>query len=89
MKKTILLSATWCGPCKFLKDRLAAENITVDILDVDSPDGSDLVKKYKVRSVPTLLEIEDFSREDEPLENVKWYTGPTDILDYLQKKTNV
>ena len=37
MKKLVIASATWCGPCQVVKSRLKSENLTdkVEIKDAD------------------------------------------------------
>lgn len=58
--KVLYFSATWCGPCKMFKpvlQQVTAELGTfVNYVDVDQ--NSDLVRKYNISSVPTLI-IED------------------------------
>lgn len=56
----LYFSATWCGPCKMFKpilQKVTSElGTSVNYIDVDQ--NSDLVSKYKISSVPTLI-IED------------------------------
>jgi thioredoxin len=53
--------ADWCGPCKAVAPNVAAleeefkGKIDVFSLDIDSPGGSELADKLKIRSIPTLL----------------------------------
>lgn len=62
MLKVIDIWAPWCGPCKMMMptiEKLAAEfnvpdsNVTIEKLNAD--ENPDLVKKYEVRGIPTLL----------------------------------
>lgn len=62
--KTMLLyfGATWCGPCKQLKDRLNNKEtssmmpqLVVSHLDVDDTDNEELCKRYKVNVLPTQI----------------------------------
>ncbi len=56
--------AQWCGPCKALSptiDELAkefADSVVVGKVDVDN-NADDIVSKFGVRSVPTILLIKD------------------------------
>lgn len=77
MKRKVLLSASWCGPCHMLKSKLKSQEIEIEIVDLD--ENMDLAKQYKVKSVPTLLVIE----EDE-----SYYTctGSEDIIEELKRK---
>ena len=58
--KVLYFSATWCGPCKMFKpvlQQVTSELGTfVNYIDVDQ--NTDLVSKFKISSVPTLI-IED------------------------------
>ncbi len=51
-------SAAWCGPCKTqskILDRLAEQNegVTIGMVDVD--ESPELVARFQVRGMPTLL----------------------------------
>lgn len=85
MIKRTLLSATWCGPCQFLKNRLAEQANYLPILDIDSPEGMELVQKYKIRTVPTLLEIDEDNTGPEGASEVHTFHGADDILERLKK----
>jgi thiol-disulfide isomerase/thioredoxin len=64
--KIILLyfGASWCGPCKRLKQKLN-EQATIDsipllsvcYIDIDLPDVQDLVSRYEITSLPTQIFI--------------------------------
>ena len=53
--------ATWCGPCRAthqILDRLEQELVNkVDVLriDIDQPENVELVRHYRIMSVPTLI----------------------------------
>ena len=56
MKTMKYFSATWCGPCKVFKpvmNEIVGEGYHVEFIDIDNM--SDLVSKYNVRSVPTVV----------------------------------
>ncbi len=59
MKKILRFTATWCQPCKMLAIYLedAKIDLPVDVIDID--ENQELATKYSVRSVPTLVLIED------------------------------
>lgn len=53
--------ATWCGPCKMLGlvlEKFDDENI-VPILKLDVDEAKDVVEKYKVFTIPTLIIFEN------------------------------
>lgn len=53
--------ATWCGPCKMMQPVLGdvkksmGDKVHILKIDIDSPVNGSLVRKYNIRSVPTLL----------------------------------
>jgi thiol-disulfide isomerase/thioredoxin len=67
--KHILLyfGATWCGPCKRLKDKIKTDlekdmpNLAVCYLDSDEKDNEELCEKYEIKSLPTqiFVKLED------------------------------
>ena len=59
MKQVIRFTASWCQPCKALAMILAEVDTTVPIQTVDIDENKELAIQYRVRSVPTLVMIED------------------------------
>ena len=56
MTEVLKFSATWCGPCKMLSATLnGVEGLT--IIDIDP--NRELTAEYSVRSVPTLVFLQD------------------------------
>mgnify|MGYP001594907135 CR=1 FL=1 len=54
--KLKLFTAKWCGPCKQLKQWLENENIEgIEIVDIDTPEGSNEAAKVGIRGIPALL----------------------------------
>ena len=58
----VLFGATWCGPCKQMKpiyERLADQRkydtIGFMYIDIDEDDVQDIVKRFNIRSLPTLV----------------------------------
>lgn len=56
MTEVLKFSATWCGPCKMLAATL---NGVEGITNVDIDQNPDLTRKHNVRSVPTLVFLQD------------------------------
>ena len=52
--------AKWCGPCKIMNPilkRFVEDNTEVDLIKVDVDKISNLVTKYEIEAVPTLVLI--------------------------------
>lgn len=55
-KETMLVSfsASWCGPCKMLKEELKKVSSSTPIYKIDVEEDIDFSREYSVRSVPTM-----------------------------------
>ena len=79
MKQPWYFSAPWCGPCKHFgptMDRIEARGISVNKINVDYT--PDVVTKYGVKSVPTVILVENG-------QEVKRFTGAKseqDVIDF-------
>ena len=63
MAKIIYFTAPWCGPCKALgpvMERLSGQ-ISVHKVNIDN--DQDKSARYGVRSVPTLIKVDDQNNE--------------------------
>ena len=61
--KYLYFSAPWCGPCKMfgpVMERVST-NILVQKIDVDKQ--SDLAMKYSVRTIPTVILVDNNGKE--------------------------
>jgi len=66
LKKIIKLGAQWCGPCKAfsktfekVQENEEYKDIEFKELDVDEDEGGEMAEKYQVRSVPTIILLDD------------------------------
>jgi thioredoxin 1 len=59
MKKIIRFTASWCQPCKALATILDNVDSPYPIEIVDIDERSDVAIEFGIRSVPTLIMIED------------------------------
>jgi len=59
MKKVIRFTASWCNPCKMLAKTLESvkTDIPIEVIDID--EQPDLATEFGIRSVPTLVMMED------------------------------
>jgi thioredoxin 1 len=59
MKKVVRFTASWCGPCKMLAKTLeeVETNVSIEVIDIDAQ--PDIAAEFGIRSVPTLVMMED------------------------------
>lgn len=51
-------SASWCGPCKMLKNMLETVNVDIEIRENDIDVNQEMAQKHGVRGVPTMVAFE-------------------------------
>ena len=64
MNKILYFTASWCGPCKALAptvQQLQSEGLNIQKVDIDNNQA--LSTQYSVRSVPTLIKIDQSGNE--------------------------
>lgn len=62
MKEVLKFSANWCGPCQMLGMTLKSlDENTIPIREVDIDEELDLASKFNIRSVPTMVMLENGS----------------------------
>lgn len=69
----LAFGAKWCGACNKLKptlDKVAAKGYTVVHIDVDTPKGKALARKYKVTDLPTCVILDSHRQEQGRTEGV-------------------
>ena len=59
MRKVLRFTASWCGPCKALASILDQIDTKMPIEVIDIDENTEMAVKYGVRSVPTLIIIDD------------------------------
>lgn len=61
--KLLKFHATWCGPCKSLSIVMETMTLPIAVEDVDIDKSNDVARKYNVRSVPTMIVVDDTGTE--------------------------
>lgn len=63
--KTLKFYATWCGPCKAMSMVVesAKDKLPMPVEDIDIDEQFEVARKYNVRSVPTLVVVDDSGTE--------------------------
>lgn len=54
--------AQWCGPCKVISpivEEVASEFKALKVVKVDADEAQDVMRKYAIRSIPTLVLFKD------------------------------
>lgn len=57
--KIKVFTASWCNPCKALKQNLNAQGLTSNIEFLDVDNNPELVKQYQISGVPTTLMLSE------------------------------
>jgi len=59
MKKILRFTASWCAPCKALASTLenVKTELPIEVIDIDV--HTEIATEYGIRSVPTLVMVED------------------------------
>lgn len=79
MKQLIIFTASWCAPCKALKQTLTQTNVPVDkITQIDIDEFPNTALEYKVRSVPTLVLYLD----GKEVNRTTGFQGPNNLVDF-------
>ena len=57
--KILRFTATWCNPCKALAQTLEDISLPCPMMVIDVDQNQEMANKFMVRSVPTLIAVED------------------------------
>ncbi len=61
--KYLYLSAPWCGPCKMFGPIMERVSTKVNVQKVNVDENQDLAMQYSVRSVPTVILVDNTGKE--------------------------
>ena len=81
--KLLKFYGEWCGPCKTQNSIIKnlGDRVTVPIEEIDIDDKFDMVKSWKVTSVPTMILVNENGE-------VKRHTGVLKEKEFLKFITN-
>jgi thioredoxin 1 len=80
----VVISATWCGPCKMLKpilEDLRDTNPDFSYISLDADADSDTLKSLGVRSVPAVIRI---SKSHQEMSQSLGSKSRSQMLDFLK-----
>lgn len=77
--KYLYFSAPWCGPCRMLGPKMeqVAESVEVEKINID--DNIELVKKFSIRNVPTVILVDSDENQ------IERFVGVNTIDFFLDK----
>lgn len=88
--KLLKFEASWCGPCKMqtsvIKNLGKKVTIPITAIDIDEESSLDMIKYWNVRSVPTLILIDE--EDVETAKELKRHNGflkESEFLKFLEK----
>ena len=81
--KILRFTASWCEPCKALSktiDRIDTE-VPIQVIDID--DQPELAQHFNIRSVPTLVKIDQDKKEVERLVGMQFQSDLDKFINSL------
>lgn len=86
MNRILLFKLSSCGPCKTVSKLLSELSYKYEEMVIDLDDNADsLADKYKIRSVPTILIL---NNEGEELDRFVGFKTKEQLLEGLNKYKN-
>lgn len=85
--KLLQFKAVWCSPCKQQTKEFEENPVSIELraIDIDDEDNDlDLVTKYNVRSIPTMLLMDD---NDEVMYRWTGFTKSSTINEFIKGLT--
>ena len=83
MKKIMMFTAAWCGPCKNMKpvvvDACSKHGVELELVDIE--EQVEVAKKYGIRSVPTVMAFEGKFAKD----MISGALPPSDVTAFVEK----
>jgi thioredoxin-like negative regulator of GroEL len=82
MKQILYFTSSWCQPCKMLSPTMESLRGQINYNKIDVDSGSDLIVKYKIRSIPTLVLVENGVE----ITRMSGNASPQSILEFYKSK---
>lgn len=79
--KVIRFTASWCQPCKIMKNMLDEIKPTIPFEVVDIDVNPELAADYSIRSIPTLIMVDEGQGEIKRLGGIKTKEQLTEWLN--------
>ena len=86
--EVLRFTASWCQPCKALAQQLEELGFDKDVTVIDIDEQQDLAIQYGVRSVPTLIAV-DNNKEVKRIVGVKAKDILLDWFPKIEKNPNI
>jgi len=77
MKKIMYFSAPWCQPCQILGSVMDQVGTVIPVIKVNTDYEADLASRANVRSVPTVILVEND-------QEIRRFTGVKSYQDVMQ-----
>lgn len=79
--KIYKVGASWCGPCRMLKQELKDFEL-VPIIEIDADEDEAFCEKYNIRNIPVLLFCDD---NDNVLDRYVGFAQKKEIIEKIIK----
>lgn len=79
--RLLKFSAAWCGPCKSLSAIMDGMTLPMEVEHIDIDTAGDRAQQYKVRSVPTLIVVND---EGDPIKRASGVMSAEQLQTFLE-----
>jgi len=86
--KYLKFEASWCGACKMIEPQLRkVKEAGIDIEKIDAESNTEMVTRYNIRNLPTIILVDDSGKEF--YRNSGSKIKAQDMLNTYQEFTNV
>ena len=79
--KIYKVGASWCGPCRMLKQELKDFKL-VPIIEIDADEDEAFCEKYNIKNIPVLLFCDD---NDNIVDRQVWFIQKKEVIEKIKK----